>query len=93
VWIQGIIGDIAAHDDPPDAAAAERAYSAAIELGDTLGMRPRVALGHLGLGRLYRHTGREVEARQHLVTAVAFLKAAQMPLWLEEAEAERSAVN
>jgi tetratricopeptide (TPR) repeat protein len=93
VWIHGIIGDIAAHEDPPNAAAAERAYRTAIELGDALGMRPRVALGHLGLGRLYRHTGREAEARQHLATAVAFLKAAQMPLWLEEAEAERLAVD
>ena len=93
VWLQGISGDVAAHEDPPDVPAAELAYRTAIDLGDALGMRPRVALGHLGLGRLYRHTGREAEARQHLATAVAFLKAAQMPLWLEEAEAERSAVD
>jgi class 3 adenylate cyclase/tetratricopeptide (TPR) repeat protein len=89
VWIQGIIGDVATHD-PLDAAAAERAYGTAIEIGTALGMRPRVALGHLGLGRLYRRLGRTTDARQHLAEAVAFLEPARMPLWLQGAEAERS---
>jgi class 3 adenylate cyclase/tetratricopeptide (TPR) repeat protein len=91
VWIHGIIGEIAAHE--PDVAAAEGAYRAAIELGDALGMRPRVAVAHLGLGRLYRQAGRPGDARQHLETAVEYLRAAQMPFWLEQAEAERSAVG
>jgi tetratricopeptide (TPR) repeat protein len=89
VWIQGIIGDVAAQH-PPDAAEAEHAYGTAIELGAALGMRPRVALGHLGLGRLYRRMGRKEDARRHLAEAVAFLKPARMPLWLQEAEAESS---
>jgi class 3 adenylate cyclase/tetratricopeptide (TPR) repeat protein len=88
VWIQGIIGDIAAQENPPDAVAAERAYGVAIKLGDALGMRPRVALAQLGLGRLYRRTGRKADARPHLTAAVTFLRSAQMPLWLREAEAE-----
>jgi len=91
VWIHGIIGEVAAR--ALDARGAERAYRAAIELGDALGMRPRVALGHLGLGRLYRRTGRPVEARRHLETALAFLRPAAMELWLTEAEAELSAVG
>jgi len=89
VWIQGIIGDVAAQE-PADATAAERAYRAAIELGVALGMRPRVALGHLGLGRLYRRMGRKADARQHLTEAVAFLKPARMQFWLQDAEAESS---
>jgi tetratricopeptide (TPR) repeat protein len=93
VWIHWILGEIAAHGDPPDAAAAERAYRASITLGERLGMQPRVAVAHLALGRLYRRAGDKAQARAHLDTAVAFLRAAQMPLWLEEAEAELAALG
>jgi len=93
VWIQGIAGEIAAHGDPLDAGRAERAYRTAIEVGNELGMRPRVALCHLGLGRLYRRTGRSADARRHLEAALAFLRPAAMELWLGEAEAELPAIG
>jgi class 3 adenylate cyclase/tetratricopeptide (TPR) repeat protein len=91
VWIHGIVGEMAAHE--ADVATAEAAYGAAIELGDALGMRPRVAVTQLGLGRLCRQTGRPAEARRHLEAASAFLGAAQMPLWLEQVQAELSALG
>jgi len=56
-------------------------------------VRPRVALGHLGVGRLYRQTGRPVEARRHLEAALVFLRPAAMELWLAEAEAELAAIG
>jgi tetratricopeptide (TPR) repeat protein len=93
VWIQGIAGEVAEHGDPLDAARAERAYRTAIEVGDELGMRPRVALCQLGLGRLYRRTGRPADARRHLEAALAFLRPSAMELWLREAEAELAAIG
>jgi hypothetical protein len=86
-WIHGIIGDIGAHGEPPDL-SAEHAYRAQIALAEACGMRPRVAVGRLGLGRLYRRAGRAPEAREHLEAAVALLSAMRMPLWLEQARAE-----
>ena len=92
-WIHGIIGDIAARADPNDVAAAENAYREAIAIADELGMRPRVALGHLALGQLYRRAGRKGEAREHLETATAALRTMAMPRWLDEAQVELSALG
>jgi DNA-binding NtrC family response regulator/tetratricopeptide (TPR) repeat protein len=89
-WIHGIVGTIAAREEPLDVAAAESGFHTAIAIGEALGMRPRVALGHLGLGRLYRRAGREAQAREQLATAVRLLTPLQMPLWLREADAELS---
>jgi hypothetical protein len=51
-------------------------------------MRPLQAHCHLGLGKLYRHTGRPEEARAELATAVAMLSEMRMVYWLPEAERE-----
>jgi DNA-binding NtrC family response regulator/tetratricopeptide (TPR) repeat protein len=83
-WIHGIIGEIAGQQDPPDADAAERAYREAIRLAEELGMRPRVAVAHLGLALLYRRTGSEAQAAPHLAAAIASLTALKMPLWLDQ---------
>ena len=92
-WIHWIVGEIAANAGPADVVAAEHAYREAIAIADELGMRPRVALGHLGLGRLYRRAGRGASAEEHLGVATELLRAMQMPLWLEEAQAELSALS
>jgi len=81
VWVHGIIGDIAAHLDPAGPAAL-RAYQDQVALAHELGMRPRLAIGHHGLGRSYRRAGQTARAREHLETAVARLNRMQMPLWL-----------
>ena len=51
-------------------------------------MRPLQAHCHLGLGKLYRRTGRAGEARAELGTGVEMLRAMEMTFWLPEAEAE-----
>src|SRR5262249_42280359 len=65
VWIQDIVGDIWAYGDVPDSTAAEEAYRAAMRLAAELGMRPRLAVGHLRLGHLFRRMGKTSEAREH----------------------------
>src|SRR5713101_2763889 len=52
----------------------------------------RAAVGtahcHLGLGRLYRRTGNQEEAREHLTTATTMYREMGMTYWWEQAEAE-----
>ncbi len=49
-------------------------------------MRPLAAQCHLGLGRILERYGAG-EADGHLSRAVEMLRAMDMPLWLDEAEA------
>jgi len=58
-----------------------------------LGMRPLVAHCHLGLGKLYRWTRQQAQAREHLETATTMYREMEMGFWLEQAEAEAKAVN
>jgi uncharacterized protein HemY len=51
-------------------------------------MRPHIVPCHLGLGKLYRRTGKQQQAEQHLRTATAMMREMEMGLWLERAEAE-----
>jgi hypothetical protein len=57
-------------------------------LAEELGLRPLVAHCHLGLGKLYRRTGKLQEAQEHLTTAATMYGAMDMRFWLEQAEAE-----
>jgi hypothetical protein len=51
-------------------------------------MRPLVAHGHFGLGKLYPRTGQRDQAREHLTTATMMYREMDMRFWLEQAEAE-----
>jgi hypothetical protein len=51
-------------------------------------MRPLQAHCHLGLGKLYRRTGRLDESGAELATAVAMLREMGMAFWLPAAERE-----
>jgi hypothetical protein len=55
-------------------------------------MRPLVAHCHLGLGKLYRRTGKNAEAKEHLSTATTMYREMDMRFWLEQAEAETRAL-
>jgi hypothetical protein len=57
-------------------------------LAEDLEMLPLQAHCHLGLGKLYRWTGRTREARIELSAAVEMLGTMQMAFWLPEAESE-----
>ena len=50
-------------------------------------MTPEAAHCHLGLGRLYRRTGKNEQGRQHLSTATTMYHEMDMTYWLEQAEA------
>ena len=92
-WALRLLGEIASHHDPPDVAAAEAHYGAAMALASELGMRPLVAHCHLGLGKLYRRTGDRAKAEEHLTTAATMYREMDMGFWLEKAEAELGGVE
>ena len=47
-----------------------------------------VAHCHLGIGKLYRRTGKREQAQGHLTTATTMYREMDMLSWLEQAEAE-----
>jgi tetratricopeptide (TPR) repeat protein len=83
-----LLGDIAAHPDRVDAETAEAHYRQGLALAEELGMRPLMAHCHFGLGKLYRHTEKLEQAREHLTTATTMYRDMRMTYWLEKAEAE-----
>jgi hypothetical protein len=84
-----LLGDIAAHPDRFDAETGEAHYRQALALAEPRGMRPLVAHCHLGLDRLYRRTGNQEQAREHLTIATTMYREMDMRFWLEQAEADR----
>jgi class 3 adenylate cyclase/tetratricopeptide (TPR) repeat protein len=87
-WALRLLGEIAAHRDPPQIESAEEHLHQARALATDLGMRPLVAHCHLGLGKLYRRTGKRDEAQEHLTTATTMYREMDMRFYLEQAEAE-----
>src|SRR5262245_42467813 len=85
-----ILGEIQARQ-AADKARAEEFYSQALAFAETLGMRPLVAHCHLGLGKLYRRTGRREQAQEHISTATTMYREMDMRFYLEQAEAEMGA--
>jgi hypothetical protein len=83
-----LLGDIATHPDRFDAESGEAYYRKALALAEPRGMRPLVAHCHLGLGKLYRRTGKRLEAQEHFTTAMTMYREMDMTYWLEQVEAE-----
>jgi tetratricopeptide (TPR) repeat protein len=88
-----LLGETAAHGDPPEAAQAESHYRQALTLAEELGMRPLVAHYHLGLGTLYSKKGQMAQARAELTNAIELFRAMEMTFWLPRAEAELAKVD
>jgi tetratricopeptide (TPR) repeat protein len=63
-----LLGEVSTRRDAPTSAVH---YRDALALAEELGMRPLVAHCHLGLGKLYRRTGKRDQAEEHLTTATA----------------------
>ena len=82
-----LLGDIATHPDRFDAERGETHYLKALTLAEPRGMRPLVAHCHLGLGKLYRRTGKRDQAQEHLTTATAMYREMDVRFYLEQAEA------
>ncbi len=87
-WALRLLGEIALHHTRPDVGTAEVHYAAAMALASELGMRPLVAHCHLGLGKIYRRTGKRDEADEHFAAATSMYREMGMTYWLEQAEAE-----
>src|SRR5205823_5734737 len=66
-WALRLHGSLASHDHDPATAVAY--YCEALDLSTTLGARPVVARCRFDLGALYRRTGDESAAREHLEAA------------------------
>jgi tetratricopeptide (TPR) repeat protein len=88
-----LLGDIAAHRDPPDVEPAEAHYQQSLALAEELGMRPLLAHCHRGLGTLYAVTGQREQARTELATAIELYRAMDMTFWLPQAEAALAQVE
>jgi transcriptional regulator with AAA-type ATPase domain/tetratricopeptide (TPR) repeat protein len=87
-WSLRLLGEIASRYDSRAVDEATEHYRRSGALAEQLGMRPLVAHCHLGLGKLYRRTGKRQEAGEHLTTATAMYRDMDMHFWLEQAEAE-----
>jgi predicted ATPase/class 3 adenylate cyclase len=85
-WALRLLGEIAAHQAPPESEPAAHHYRQALALAEELGMRPLVAHCHLGLGTLYARTGQREQAHTALSTAIAMYRAMEMTFWLPQAE-------
>jgi tetratricopeptide (TPR) repeat protein len=72
----------------PSLVEAELFLGEALALGSELAMRPLVAHCHLGLGKLYRRTGKREQAQEHLTIATTMYREMGMAYWLEEVEAQ-----
>jgi len=83
-----LLGEIAMHRNPLEFDRAAAHYRQALALAAELGMRPLVAHCHLGLGRLFRRTGKREQAQEHLSTATTMYREMGMMYWLEQAESE-----
>jgi len=83
-----LAAEIAAHRDPPGVIEPEDYYRQALGLAEQLDMRPLVAHCHLGLGKVYGHTGKRQEAQERLATARTMYREMDMRFWVEQVEAE-----
>jgi tetratricopeptide (TPR) repeat protein len=65
----------------------------AMALATELGMRPLVAHCNLGIGMLYRRTGKPEQAHEHLTTAKTMYREMGMTYWLEQAENDMARIG
>ena len=91
-WAFRLLGEIASRRGPAHVETTEPHYSQGLALAEELGMRPLVAHCHLGLGKLYRLTGKREPAREHLTSATTMYRDMDMRFWLKRAEAETKAL-
>ena len=83
-----LLGDIAGHPARLEVETAEAHYRQALARAEELGLRPLKAHCHLGLGALYRRTGKRQQAQEYLANALTLYREMDMRFWLGQAEAE-----
>ena len=87
-WTLRLLGEIDASLQTTAVPEAEGHYFDAMKSGRELGMRPLIAHCHLGLGKLFRRTGKREQAQEHLTAATAMYRDMGMTYWLERPETE-----
>ena len=87
-WTLRLLAEIALGSERWDAGRAVEYAGQALTKAENFGMRPLAAHCHLGLGRVYRRTGKRDLAQEHLTTATTMYREMDMPFYLEQAEAE-----
>jgi tetratricopeptide (TPR) repeat protein len=92
-YARRLLGEIAAHRDPPDATRAAAHYQQALALANELGMRPLQAHCHRALGTLYATAGQREQARAALAAAIALYRDMDMTFWLPQTEAALAQVE
>jgi predicted protein tyrosine phosphatase len=80
--------DIVTHADRLDAESGEVHYRKALAFAQPRGMRPLAAHCHLGLGKLYRRTGKREQAQVYLTIATTMYRERDMTYWSEKAGEE-----
>jgi class 3 adenylate cyclase/tetratricopeptide (TPR) repeat protein len=85
-WALRLLGEVAAHRDPPALETAAKHYREAIALAVKLGMLPLIAHCHLGLGYLDLKAENIEEARSDLVAAIELYRSMDMGFWLPQAQ-------
>lgn len=83
-----LLGEASGQDGSPE--QAEGYCREALALAKEFDLRPLVARCHHGLGKLYLHAGRRVQAGEQLAAARAMYLDMDMRYWLEQADAELS---
>jgi predicted ATPase/class 3 adenylate cyclase len=87
-WAFRLLGEIVSQGGSGKFEQAEDHYHQAMALAGELGMRPLLALTHLGLGRLYRRENERSKAEEHLTHALSLCLDMSMGLWSERSAAE-----
>jgi class 3 adenylate cyclase/tetratricopeptide (TPR) repeat protein len=72
---------------PADPVGARERFEEALALATELGIRPEAAHCHLGLGKLYRRTGKREQAQEHLTTSSSMYCEMGMTYWLKQVDA------
>jgi tetratricopeptide (TPR) repeat protein len=88
-----LLGEIAAHREPPAVEQAAAYYQQALALAEGLGMRPLQAHCHRSLGSLYATIGQREQGRAELSAAIELYRAMDMAFWLPGAEAALAQVE
>ena len=91
--VRRLLADIEAAAEAPDVPQAEAGYRAALDLAESLQMRPLAAHCLLGLGGLHRQAGRAEQGRVELDDALARFSAMGMTLWVERTKSEADALG
>ena len=82
-YLRGEIGAVR-----PDRETPEACYARAIDLANTVGLRPLAAHCHLGLGTVHGRAGRRDNARAELAIAIGMYREMGIAFWQSEAERE-----